>query len=572
MSHPLKPTFHGYILSNEDALLVIGAALANEFPLVQRRPLDSERPDLIRSGNVFVFIEENSDIKRWTDGIAWSASRILGRFLIYRKLDKNGLLHKDDKRRARNSVGKRKGSKDSQIVADFNIIERRSSLSSQLSKTSTDLYSHYDNTDVNPSHNHDSHINFGNEGSSRANSPVIPIPVAQDRGLIKKTLSLTIPASQSDTGNTKTVHLISYFSAYDVIAGNLVRPSQTHLHNNQISPSLWSAIKTSSLGGKILIDNDANLYLDSNYQLQNMTVLLVNEEKMSKALQPDSWGQFVKEQPRRFSSAYPSESAKSAPLGSPLNVMSRPTFRAPLSAPLRSPSLTSSGSDQHFFPEPCNAPYTPARSESESSVKRSSEDEPSRKRSRSLTSDPLNPLPSSLGTFASEESKEGTKRNSQATRKQSGMLESYVPSSLHHPNFGGEFREIKQEYTYPSSSLAGGSILDSDAYGPDMFKGLSNAPLRPPLSEPMDNYYEPFSSSEVGPCLNNRAFGVQVSQQAPKKPYVFNSSPQYAYSPQSKWDVFPTSIPLGVTAQKLEPLNDDIDHEHHEIYEFFRGH
>lgn len=42
----------------------------------------------MQSGSVFVFDEHESGIKRWTDGLIWSPSRILGNFLIYRETHK----------------------------------------------------------------------------------------------------------------------------------------------------------------------------------------------------------------------------------------------------------------------------------------------------------------------------------------------------------------------------------------------------------------------------------------------------------------------------------------------------
>ncbi|KAK3612725.1 Global transcription regulator sge1, partial [Elasticomyces elasticus] len=39
-------------------------------------------------GSIFIYEENASGIKRWTDGLAWSPSRILGNFLIYRELEK----------------------------------------------------------------------------------------------------------------------------------------------------------------------------------------------------------------------------------------------------------------------------------------------------------------------------------------------------------------------------------------------------------------------------------------------------------------------------------------------------
>lgn len=51
------------------------------MPKIKRRLRDDERK-LIRSGQVFVFDERESGIKRWTDGLLWSPSRILMNFLV----------------------------------------------------------------------------------------------------------------------------------------------------------------------------------------------------------------------------------------------------------------------------------------------------------------------------------------------------------------------------------------------------------------------------------------------------------------------------------------------------------
>lgn len=85
----IKPTFEGYIATSKDALIIIQNALEGKLSLISRRPKEKERSNLIKSGKIFVFIEESSGIKRWTDGVSWSPSRILGRFLIYRELAKD---------------------------------------------------------------------------------------------------------------------------------------------------------------------------------------------------------------------------------------------------------------------------------------------------------------------------------------------------------------------------------------------------------------------------------------------------------------------------------------------------
>lgn len=85
---PLAPTFNGHIATTMDAAILFEACLQGRIPHVPRRPHDRERQDLIASGNVFIYEEHASGIKRWTDGVSWSPSRILGNFLIYRELEK----------------------------------------------------------------------------------------------------------------------------------------------------------------------------------------------------------------------------------------------------------------------------------------------------------------------------------------------------------------------------------------------------------------------------------------------------------------------------------------------------
>ena len=82
----LDPPFRGYIETTYDALLVFEAARRGMIPRVTRRLIERER-GMVQSGAVFVFDEHESGIKRWTDGLVWSPSRILGNFLVCRDLD-----------------------------------------------------------------------------------------------------------------------------------------------------------------------------------------------------------------------------------------------------------------------------------------------------------------------------------------------------------------------------------------------------------------------------------------------------------------------------------------------------
>src|SRR5277367_1329152 len=85
----LEPTFYGYVGTSNDALLIFEACRGNQLlQKVSRRPYDRERARLIKSGNIFVFDDQSSGIRRWTDGVAWSPSRILGNFLVYRQLER----------------------------------------------------------------------------------------------------------------------------------------------------------------------------------------------------------------------------------------------------------------------------------------------------------------------------------------------------------------------------------------------------------------------------------------------------------------------------------------------------
>lgn len=68
-------------------MLIFEAVRRGILPKITRRLRDDERK-LITSGTIFVFDEVESSIKRWTDGMIWSPSRILNNFLVYREVEK----------------------------------------------------------------------------------------------------------------------------------------------------------------------------------------------------------------------------------------------------------------------------------------------------------------------------------------------------------------------------------------------------------------------------------------------------------------------------------------------------
>ncbi|KAJ7284393.1 Gti1/Pac2 family-domain-containing protein [Mycena rebaudengoi] len=81
------PPFYGAVETTMNALRLIHAARQGVIPRITRRLNDAERRTMIKSGAVFVFSVEESGIKRWTDGLLWSPSRIVGNFLVYREIN-----------------------------------------------------------------------------------------------------------------------------------------------------------------------------------------------------------------------------------------------------------------------------------------------------------------------------------------------------------------------------------------------------------------------------------------------------------------------------------------------------
>ncbi|ORX50813.1 hypothetical protein DM01DRAFT_1367735 [Hesseltinella vesiculosa] len=79
-------TYHGYIKSPQDALVIFEACRLGQLSRVQRRLSTKERV-YIKSGSIFVWDENEAGMRRWTDGKTWSPSRVLGSFLTYRELD-----------------------------------------------------------------------------------------------------------------------------------------------------------------------------------------------------------------------------------------------------------------------------------------------------------------------------------------------------------------------------------------------------------------------------------------------------------------------------------------------------
>ncbi|TPX31952.1 hypothetical protein SmJEL517_g04857 [Synchytrium microbalum] len=83
MEQPVQLTYNGYVGTTAEALIIIEACRLGRLPIVARRLTDGERLNLIKSGAVFVFNGTASGIKRWTDSLQWTPSRVSGAFLVY---------------------------------------------------------------------------------------------------------------------------------------------------------------------------------------------------------------------------------------------------------------------------------------------------------------------------------------------------------------------------------------------------------------------------------------------------------------------------------------------------------
>jgi hypothetical protein len=202
----LEPTFQGFVQDTTDALVLFEAYLRGETYRVKQRPSVDKHNQLTKSGYVFIYGENESGIKRWTDSIAWSPSRVLDDFFIYRELETSflpGLRRCVNKRKRSINGGEgglQHGNHDSQldstIAASVNPskLPMRTTMESGL-----------------PNVKQDEEFE-----RSLVGSLVDSYDFRKD-GLVKKTMSIKIEGM--------THHLVSYYRVKDVIDEVLARPS-----------------------------------------------------------------------------------------------------------------------------------------------------------------------------------------------------------------------------------------------------------------------------------------------------------------------------------------------------------
>lgn len=196
----LEPTFRGYVGTTTDALILFEACLTGVLHHVPRRPHDRERSQLVRSGSVFIYEENASGIKRWTDGVTWSPSRILGNFLVYRELDKP--FPPGEKKRAMKK-GTRRPTQPARPGEPY----------PRPQESNGSAYSPVTPTAGPP-------IGERTQQSEMERALVGSLVDSygfKEGGLVKKTMSVTLSGV--------THHLVSYYNVDDVLRGHLPAPS-----------------------------------------------------------------------------------------------------------------------------------------------------------------------------------------------------------------------------------------------------------------------------------------------------------------------------------------------------------
>ncbi|GAV29802.1 hypothetical protein PMKS-003306 [Pichia membranifaciens] len=307
----VKPTYTGYIGTSKDALIIFQAVLSGVLTPVHRRPAENERSELVKSGNVFVFIEETSRIKRWTDGISWSPSRILGRFLIYRELSKTPNSKGDDQHNSKsrhfsympekllnpetkNPKGKSETESSNLKTTNFPITayamaggrEIISGINNKKRPRADSSYKHDDNSSGASGNNSETHASDNNDNNVSSNimnttinhnnsyssmrsqagsdmhSETLDDAIYKTDGLIKKSNSLTLYTS---TSYKKTMHIVSYYRSGDVLEHLLEKPSEDEsLKDVEISFDLLEALRNTSLGHAIPSKKSGEFSIESH--------------------------------------------------------------------------------------------------------------------------------------------------------------------------------------------------------------------------------------------------------------------------------------------------------------------
>ena len=199
MPETLRPTYRGFIRTSRDACLLLEAVFMGRIQHIPRRPHERERSSIVTSGNIFIYEESASGVKRWTDGVNWSPSRILGNFLIYRETIP-GFPGDGAKKTALKRHRPSNGSKPTGISKG-----RSPSRGYNLSHA------------VSGAHNDNGDSQEPDQETRELYGSLLESYPFKEGGLVKKTLTVTIEGVPH--------HIVSYYSAEDVKSGRLLSPS-----------------------------------------------------------------------------------------------------------------------------------------------------------------------------------------------------------------------------------------------------------------------------------------------------------------------------------------------------------
>ncbi|KAI4758572.1 hypothetical protein E4T52_09244 [Aureobasidium sp. EXF-3400] len=223
-NHPLL-TWHGLIQDSVDALVVFEACLSGTLQHILRRPYDHERASLIRSGSVFVYAEDTAGIRRWTDGIAWSPSRIIGNFLIYRELEKP-----QPSSEKKPTIKRKRSSQERSVQATEGYQD-----SKEVDTSGYHRLPPIPPLPMSPLNSKSSVPGMTDSDDKEKRQLVGPLVDSYGfklDGLIKKTMSITFEGASH--------HLVSYYTVEDVKQRKLLRPSNDiRLNGIAIRPELY---------------------------------------------------------------------------------------------------------------------------------------------------------------------------------------------------------------------------------------------------------------------------------------------------------------------------------------------
>ncbi|KAF8207002.1 Gti1/Pac2 family-domain-containing protein [Mycena galopus ATCC 62051] len=236
------PPFYGAVETTMNALRLIHAARQGVIPRITRRLNDAERRTMIKSGAVFVFSVEESGIKRWTDGLLWSPSRIVGNFLVYREINERT-----------NSRGSHK-----KLYPTDEPARALSVRPSSLARLRNALTAIAD-------------LQTTEQGTFKPN------------GLIKKTITVTIEGSD--------LHLISYYTSADQHSGKLKRPtSRPDIMGLPMDPRLFRTTNF-RVPPKVEKGPDGTSRLvESEEVASDVVECKIEDEPYSVSVSPTSWG------------------------------------------------------------------------------------------------------------------------------------------------------------------------------------------------------------------------------------------------------------------------------------------